>query len=246
MAEALAVLPLPSNQQTKLADYIAYLNTDLEELFPRVEAALGFGLDAPLIGRPNVCILGGIPTTPDLVRHAYVVHRLREIGLKPDDAILEIGGGFGVVALLAYRAGFRNYTIIDLPLVNAIQAYYLGTALGPDAIAGFREARGPINILPPQAIEGLPDRGYALVLYMDSLPEISRPDAEAYLRHIRRLTPLFLSINQEAQKVYRDAGPQLWISKLIDEVGGFRRLSRQRYWTDQGYAEELYSVLPDC
>lgn len=246
LAEALAVLPQPSNQQTRLPEYIAYLNSDLHELLPRVEKALGFSLAAPAIGRPNVCVLGGVPTTPDLLRHAYVVHRLHEIGLEPDDAILEIGGGFGAVALLAHRAGFRSYTVIDLPHVNAIQTCYLGAALGEDAVAGYREAKAAIQLLPPQAIAELPDRSFALVLNMDSLPELSSLDAETYLRHVRRLAPLLLSINQEAQKFHAGIGRQLWVPELLQQIGGFHRLHRQRYWMEQGYSEELYQVSPEA
>lgn len=52
--------------------------------------------------------------------------------------------------------------IVDLPLTGAAAAYFLGRALGPDAIALFGEdvpdASGRIKIVPPAAFLSSVDR----------------------------------------------------------------------------------------
>ena len=50
----------------------------------------------------------------------------------------------------------------------------------------------------------------------------------------------FLSVNQEAKAYVPGVGPQQCVAELVDEAGGFERVSRQRYWMRQGYVEEVY------
>ena len=135
LGEALGVLNLPNHAQMKLLDYVDFVHTDQDRLLADIEVRLGFSLEMPLVGNPPVFLLNGVSTSADMARHAYVAFRLRQLGLGSEDPIVEIGGGFGSLALLAHRAGFRNFTIIDLPYVGAIQTLFLGTALGQDAVS---------------------------------------------------------------------------------------------------------------
>lgn len=239
LAEATGEKPAPSFAQMGLQGYLSTLKDDDGALLARLERRIGFGLDMPAVGRPYICRLGGCATAPDILRHAYLAHRLREMGYGPDSRVLEIGGGFGMLALCARRAGIGHVTIIDLPFVNAIQMGYLGTALGSDEVSGVTEEERPVRLLPPDAIAGLPDNSFDIVVNCDSLPEMGRATAGNYLREIRRLAPCFLSINQEAQKVHQGLAQNL-VPALVDEVGGFRRRLRFRHWMEQGYVEELY------
>ncbi|MCH7937209.1 MAG: putative sugar O-methyltransferase [Proteobacteria bacterium] len=242
LGEALGVLNLPNHVQMNLLDYVDFVHTDQDRLLADIEARLGFSLVMPLVGNPPVFRLNGVSTSADMVRHAYVAFRLRQLGLNPEDPIVEIGGGFGSLALLAHRAGFRNYTIIDLPYVGAIQTFFLGTALGPDAVSGYGEPEKAIRLLPPPAIKDIGNGSVAMVINMDSLPEIGEPEAGAYIREIGRISRLFLSINQEAQAYIPDVGPQLVVPDLVASVDGFRLMHRSRYWMMEGYVEELYRI----
>jgi putative sugar O-methyltransferase len=242
LAEALALHPAPSYAQMRLPDYIEHLRVDQNALFARIEASLGFSLAAPDVGMPPGCRLNGTFTTPDLLRHAYTVHRLRSLGYGPDSRILEIGGGFGAAALLAFRAGFRRYTIIDLPFVGAIQMLYLGHALGRDKVAGAGEASAAISLLPPSAIRAVPDKSIDLVVNTDSLPEIGHGTALEYMQQIKRITRAFLSINQEAQKHHPGVGKQNLVPALAEASGGYLRRHRFRHWMEQGYVEEYYEI----
>ena len=144
-----------------------------------------------------------------------------------------------MLALCAYRAGYRNFTIIDLPFVGAIQMGYLGAALGTDTVSGGRETPAPLALLPPEEIKNIPDDSVDLVINCDSLPEIGKETALDYLRQVGRISRRFLSINQETQKVHNGIA-QNWVSDLVDQVGGYRRVYRFRCWMEQGYVEELY------
>jgi len=68
-------------------------------------------------------------TSGNLVHQAYHLMRWQNAtGRAVSDltSIVEIGGGYGALALLARRAGFTGrYTIIDLPTFSLLQRYYL-------------------------------------------------------------------------------------------------------------------------
>ncbi len=239
LAEALAVRGLTSNQQTPWGDYADGLNGDLAPLLAEVEAALGHSIEPPSLGGPPVAEAGKWHLNPDAIRHAYIMYRIQQLGIANDAAILEIGGGFGCVARYAYLRGFRNYTIIDLPFANAIQAAFLADDLGEDIVSLHgEEPSAPIRIVPSTAKETLA-ASYELVVNMDSLPEIA--EAGDYVKLIQHRAKLFLSVNQEANRNWKGF-QQCVVPRLLAEIGGFKRLSRHPYWMEQGYAEELYSI----
>ena len=64
-----------------------------------------------------------------LIHHAYHVHRFESAtGRSIDDLtnIMEFGGGYGSMARLVARLGFRgHYHIHDLPEFSALQRFYL-------------------------------------------------------------------------------------------------------------------------
>ena len=112
----------------------------------------------------------------------------------------------------------------------------------PDAVSGYGEPEKAIRLLPPPAIKDIGNGSVALVVNMDSLPEIGQSEASAYIREIGRISRLFLSINQEAQVYIPDVGPQLVVSDLVASHDRFRLMHRSRYWMMEGYVEELYRI----
>jgi len=70
----------------------------------------------------------GLPTT-NLTNQAYHLFQWeRATGRRVRDmnSIVEIGGGYGALARICHRLGFRgHYTIYDFPELSALQAYYL-------------------------------------------------------------------------------------------------------------------------
>lgn len=70
----------------------------------------------------------GYPNT-NLIHQAYHLFQWeRATGLRVSDlgSIVEIGGGYGALALVCHRAGFRGtYRIYDLPELSILQSFYL-------------------------------------------------------------------------------------------------------------------------
>lgn len=65
----------------------------------------------------------------NLIHQAYHLKQWESItGIRIDtlDSIFEFGGGYGAMALIARRLGFKgDYLIMDLPEVSLLQRYYL-------------------------------------------------------------------------------------------------------------------------
>jgi len=246
LGEAIAVLPFPNFSMLKIDEFHELIWRNQDDLFEKIQEKIGFSLEMPLVGRPPVFSFGGIKTNADIVKHAYVAHRIKELGFKPSDAIVEIGGGFGALGLLIHRNGFRNFTIIDLPFIGSIQHFYLASALGSGVVSGFGEKRNVINILPTTGFKEFPDESIDLVVNTDSFAEIERTEALKYLSEIKRTSKYFLSINQEGQSKHPIFDAQhTVVSKLVSEVGGFERVYRFPYWMLEGYVEELFRIKRD-
>ncbi len=228
---------------------------DIDTLPARVESVLGISLDFPRVGAPYGILIGGRLITRETGQHLHAAVRLREataahLGRSPDDGVdvVEIGGGYAGAAMWYLRLLPRlvgSYTIVDLPLMNAVQAYFLGQVHGAGALRLFgEEERGqPIRVLPPQVVEdsGGPGPIRADVVFnQDSMPEMGAEAARGYLDWMRaHCSGIFVSHNQETAAPF-DGVPQLVVAELTGVVDGFERLSRQPAWVRRGYVEEIY------
>ena len=176
---------------------------------------------------------------------AYCAHRIKSIG---DDIsgtpFIEIGGGFGGMALFALRAGATRWQIVDLPIINVVQGYFLIKCLGGNRVRLFGEDN------PGAAVETLPyweffdrSRNYTVVFNRDSLPEVQRDRVDEYLTEIETRGATLLSINQEAGAPGGEGGlPQLNLHQIIAERGKLECRSRHPYWVRKGYVEELFAL----
>jgi hypothetical protein len=76
-------------------------------------------------------------TNGNIVHHAYSMFRFENATghqLDGNDAVLEIGGGYGNFCRLLMKRGFAgSYTIYDLPEFLQLQEWYLGRTLGAGA-----------------------------------------------------------------------------------------------------------------
>ena len=167
-----------------------------------------------------------------------------------DASICEIGAGTGRVAYWNWRFGIKSYSIIDLAHINVLQGFYLLKAL-PDAnIRLYGEPAQEliqgreIAILPTYAINNFSPRQFDLVLNQDSFPEIHANIVRDYLIKIREISrQYFLSINHEScPPGADDSFTHINVQQLIDEVGGYKKLTRDPYWLRQGYVMELYKI----
>ena len=244
LGEALGVYAMPNAVQMNLSEFIEHMNPDISQLTEKIETALGFSIGMPTFGNPPV-IDPNLRLNPDSIRHAYTIHRLKVLGADENTRILEIGGGYGMAALLAHRAGLRNYMIVDIPYVASLQGAYLGAALGEDQVAladgATRWMEDLIQIDSPHRIDEIPDRSIDFVVNTDSLPEMPNTVAQDYISSILRICRgIFLSINQEAKTIH--GGLQQGAVCELMAKHGCVPSHRFRHWMEQGYVEEIFMI----
>ena len=241
LATAIGVLNITSNQQTSLKKYVKHINQDLGPLIQEIEELLGIKLDTPIVGSPPVVEIGSRLFNPDTIRHAYVPYRIGQLVDLRNAKVLEVGGGYGCVARYSVLSGCNDWTIIDLPYVNAIQMIWLGSTLGPEMVSGYGEQAAPIKLVPSTKKDLLREQKFTIALNMDSLPEIPYEEAKEYADLISRTSELLLSINQEAQKLNKEGVRQHSVHRLFADRS-LKLKGRHPYWMEQGYAEEIYQA----
>jgi hypothetical protein len=243
LGEALGATAVENPEQGAVA---VGLSGGLESLVDGIEAALGITIDFPDVGAAYGVLASGRLITPDTPDQIYGAARLlAAIGLHLPDAaatpprVVEIGGGYGGMAYWFLRLRTAPYTIVDLPVVNVIQGYFLAQALGHDAVALYGEPAGAVTILPDHALADIP-QPFDVLANKDSMPEIPREALLNYLAWARTgCSGLFYSYNQEARAVV-DGAPQSVVSEALAQTGGFTRVRRDPSWLRRGYAEEIY------
>ncbi|MBT3266636.1 hypothetical protein HN371_05740 [Candidatus Poribacteria bacterium] len=114
-------------------------------------------LEEDIVGAP-ILGLAKYHTTLNSVHHAYHTHRFIDAtGCDPRDvdSVVEWGGGYGSLAKIFLRWAQRpvTYTIIDIPLMSAVQWLYLSCVLGPEQVTFVDSLdtpieEGKVNILP--------------------------------------------------------------------------------------------------
>ena len=242
LAEALGVIPLEHPEHGRWGENL-YLN--LDSVVAKVQEQLGIDIEPPR----GAVFVSGVKTSHGLFhyRHLNALYTARLITsmASPGRAISEYGGGLGTVALYARRFGFSNYTLFDIPITNLFAGNFLINALGPDAVTllGEQPKAESITVLPYWHCRNALEQTFDLTLNQDSFPEIDEGLVLMLLTEIKRTTrSTFLSINHEAESRMTDVKRQLNVSKILRSLAGYRRISRQRYWLREGYAEELYQV----
>lgn len=244
LGESQGIAPLENPEQGRAGPAFS---RGIDGLVADVEAALQLSIDFPDVGAAYGIDAAGRLISFDSPDQIYAARRICDAirthlpTLDHRLHLVEIGGGYGGMAHRLAQMVPCRYTIIDLPLINVLQGYFLSKSLGENHVSLYGEERRPIAILPTQALQHI-EPPIDVVANKDSLPEIPRPAALDYVSWIRRdCQGLFFSYNQEAAAVVAGA-PQLLVGDLVAEVGGFRRLRRDRSWLRQGYAEDIYAV----
>lgn len=199
----------------------------VSELIAALERALGFPLDVPSVyaGLEGLPRPGGVLTNR-MIDAAHCASRVRRLA---SGAVLEIGGGVGFLAYYAHRLKL-DITIVDLPMTNVAQGYFLMRALGEEAVVleGEPTRRGAVNVLTPSHLDSAPR--YDLVVNVDSLTEVGRDVAESYLRWIMKNSRRFWSVNHEVNT--------FTVGELLKEFPE-ATVERFPYWMRDGYVEEI-------
>jgi hypothetical protein len=170
----------------------------------------------------------------------YAALRIRELvgELEP---VLEIGGGLGIAAMYSYRLGVKDYTLIDLPIVNLLAGEYLLNSMPPDTVCLYGEEKAAaIKVLPFWEIKKFPAKRYALAFNQDSMPELDERLARDYVSEIGRIaSKYFLSINHE------NFFPKT-VHNYVRKESTFKKVYRSKAWLQPSwYLEELWALTPD-
>ena len=207
-----------------------------EQLVSAIEQTVGFALQFPNT-IPNE---HGIPTSRGVISHRavqalYQAWRLSQLrAFTKGGKTVEIGAGLGRTAWFASLFGLNDYTIVDLPMANVAQAYFLGRALGEDRVVlhGESDGNGPrVRIETPAWFHASKDR-YDIAINNDSMVEIGVEAVEAYWQQLAIQSEVFVSMNHEAQS-FRIADIS---NRLGQDVPTLRSLHPLR----KGYVEEIF------
>jgi hypothetical protein len=242
LAESQGCAPVENPEQGSVG--LAFTDGGVEALIERLEAALGVSLDFPDVGAAYGVLAAGRMITPDTADQVYAAGRLltaMDTHLPRDEQspIVEIGGGYGAMAYWLLRMRDLPYVIVDLPIVNVLQGYFLAQALGHARVSLYGEEPAQVAITPDHALREV-QTPVAVLANKDSMPEIPRPALLTYLTWARSTCRgLLYSYNQEAAAPF-DGTPQNVVPEVIAEVGGFVRIRRDASWLRRGYVEEIY------
>lgn len=162
----------------------------------------------------------------------YQAWRVKECLKKVSKShrVMELGAGLGRTAYYAYLLGIKDYILVDLPLTNVAQAYFLGRTLGNENILleGEENRDGVIAIKNPDSFIKKEDQ-YDVILNADGLTELDIKTAKDYWKEIEKRSTIFLSINHE-YNVFT-------VDELIEEFGPYKEVRRFPSWMRRGYIE---------
>jgi hypothetical protein len=233
LAEAVGAVHLRNPE----AAWLNVRDISVEAIFKLLDEKLGFGVDFP---NPYPGEFG-LKTSRGTIDHralqaVYQAWRLSTFADKSDTRILEIGAGVGRTAYYARKLGLLDYTIVDIPLVNAAQANFLGRVIDPSLLVLSNEdddasRHDKVRIFGPRWFLNSPER-FDIAFNADSITEVDCNQAVDYFRKIARHAGVFVSINHEVNSFRAGDLPTL--------AGIPMHFSRYPYWLRDGYVEEVF------
>lgn len=204
----------------------------IDNLLNQLDRVLGFRVDFPNPHpfQPGLVTDRGIISSR-AVAALYQVWRIKTLTQHARQAkVLEIGAGLGRTAYYAYKAGIRDYTIIDLPMTNIAQANFLGRTIPQNDISVSSAEQGGAVKIRDVSWSPTPGERFDLIMNIDSLTEMDRGHAAAYLDMMEKHTDVFLSVNHEVNG--------FTVTELL-EGRSSRMIIRNKYPLRPGYIEEI-------
>ncbi|HWF36866.1 MAG TPA: putative sugar O-methyltransferase, partial [Solirubrobacteraceae bacterium] len=206
-------------------------------------------LDFPAVGAAYGVLAAGRLITPDTPDQVYAAARIRDVlhehfsGRGEPLRVVEIGAGYGGMAywLLKLFREPMKYAVVDLPVANVLQGYFLAQTLGHSRVSLYGEDPASVAVLPGHALSAV-EAPFDALLNKDSMPEIPHDALLDYLRWARgACTGVFYSYNQEAAAEFAGTVQNV-VPSVLASIGGFSRKRRDASWLRRGYVEELYAI----
>ena len=249
LAEYLGVVRKESPQQGRIA---STLNENLDSLVKKIESHLKTSMNFPDVGAPYGIMANGSLIALEHPEHIYASLRLlHSINCYLDAKnnkklnLVEIGGGYGGLAYWVQtldRIPVQSYNIIDLPMVNVLQGYFLSKAFHSSNVCFFGENPKDTTrffILPTIAFESI-NHEIDVLINENSMPEMTDQIVEDYIQTAKdKVTGIFFSYNHEAFATISGIHHVL-VSEIVNRVGGFKCMARNVSWVRNGYVEETY------
>lgn len=246
LGQSLGLVPVQSPEQ---GVYGTTLDIDSTMIMARVEELMKVSLVPPQTGAIFGADIRGNAWPVNYLLQIYTANRIRSLlTLFADDwDCAEIGGGVGFLAYTALLLGVRRFCIVDLPIVNALQGYFLLRSQFADRVRLYGEPPLPagdaVEVFPSLAKDELKTGSFAIAVNQDSLPEMADDTARAYVKLISKITRrFFLSINQEGGAPANRQSMQGWVHEMCKEETAFSLFYRVPYWLRKGYVEEVYRI----
>lgn len=237
LAEALGVFTI-TNVETGAKGTASVSTLSIDQVLDKIQEVLPFKISFPPFS--GNC-KQGIVTKYDVTsnRHIFylwVLKRIMELCPYAGSGILEVGAGFGLLGYYLDKVGYRDYTTIDLALINACQTYFLAKNLPERNLIISGDVENPfdekykdsIKLLHSTDFKSVPKNRFSIMVNIDGLTEYGIAEATKYVQS--DCAPVLLSINCESNP-YR----------VFDIAQPKRRLEyRYPFWLRAGYVEELY------
>jgi hypothetical protein len=199
-----------------------------EDILRRLDELFGFMVDFPnpFESEFGLATNRGVASyrSVQALYQAWLAKRLSAGG-----SVVEIGGGLGRTAYYAKKFGIREYTIIDIPMTGAAQAYFLERA-GVSVKMFGEEGNAQVSILPPTWFFQTSER-YGLLMNVDSFTEMSPATATRYIETGSERAKTLLSINHEYNSFK--------VGALLADLPRAKCLTRDPYWLRRGYVKEV-------
>lgn len=237
LAEALGLFKI-ANTETGAGGTASVNTLSIDQILDKIQTLLPFPINFPPFHGNNA---QGLPTKYGVTSNRHIfylwaVKRIMELCPDRNSSIVEVGAGFGMLGYYLDRAGYRDYTTIDLALINACQTYFLAKNLPKRNIIVSGDVANPfdlehhdsLKLLHSTDFKDVPKGRFSIMVNMDGLTEYGPVEASKYAQS--DCAPILFSINCESNP-YR----------VFDIAQPHRKLKyRYQFWLRPGYVEELY------
>lgn len=244
-SEFLAITNVDCPEQSRIT---SSFHKNLSYIVNELESEIGFKISFPKCSGSFGLLVDDKLITNESLRHIYSCKRIKSIESlrnKGSIKILEIGAGYGGLCYYLSKSDYfdiAKYDIIDLPIINTFQYYFLNKNLKKEInfYEDNKESFG-VTIYPNTHLKNL-KQDYDLIINHDSFPEMPIDAVVDYVQFAGTCSGGILhSFNHECNAYDRhDTTKQTDIKKIFLNNDSLELIQRERSWVREGYVEEIY------